>query len=114
MVAVLSQLLLPPPGLALLALLLLVLRRRVLAGVALAGLLLLSLGPVGTALLAALVDMADNWLGLRRLELEVLADNEPALALYTRFGFEPEGVRCDAVFRAGAHVDTLAVARLRR
>lgn len=54
MVAVLSQLLLPPPGLALLALLLLALRRRVLAGVALAGLLLLSLGPVGTALLAAL------------------------------------------------------------
>ncbi len=54
MVAVLSQLLLPPPGLALLALLLLVLRQRLLAGVALAGLLLLSLGPVGTALLAAL------------------------------------------------------------
>ncbi len=53
-VAVLSQLLLPPPGLALLALLLLVLRQRLLAGVALAGLLLLSLGPVGTALLAAL------------------------------------------------------------
>ncbi len=69
---------------------------------------------IGTALLDALVDTADNWLGLRRLELEVLADNEPALALYTRFGFEPEGVRRDAVFRAGAYADTLAMARLRR
>ncbi len=69
---------------------------------------------IGTALLAALVDMADNWLNLRRLELEVLAGNEPALALYRRFGFEPEGVRRDAVFRAGTHADTLAMARLRR
>lgn len=69
---------------------------------------------IGTALLAALVDMADNWLGLRRLELEVLADNEPALALYGRFGFEPEGVRRDVVFRAGTYADSLAMARLRR
>ena len=69
---------------------------------------------VGTALLAALVDVADGWLGLRRLELEVLADNEPALALHRRFGFQPEGVRHDALFRAGAYADTLAMARLRR
>ncbi len=69
---------------------------------------------IGTALMEALVDVADNWLGLRRLELEVLADNEPALALYGRFGFLPEGLRRDALFRAGAHADTLAMARLRR
>ena len=69
---------------------------------------------IGTVLMEALVDVADNWLGLRRLELEVLADNEPALALYARFGFQPEGVRRDAIFRAGAYADTLAMARLRR
>lgn len=69
---------------------------------------------IGTALMDALVDMADNWLNLRRLELEVLADNEPALALYRRFGFEPEGVRRDVVFRAGAYADSLAMARLKR
>ena len=69
---------------------------------------------VGTSLMEALLDVADNWLGLRRLELEVLADNAPALALYRRFGFEPEGVRRDALFRAGACADTLAMARLRR
>jgi len=63
LVAVLSQLLPPPPGLALLALLLLLLRQRVLAGVALAGLVLLSLGPVGTALLAVLDVPAGNAAG---------------------------------------------------
>jgi len=30
---------------------------------------------VGTALMAALVDLADNWLGVRRVELQVYADN---------------------------------------
>lgn len=49
-----------------------------------------------------------------RLELEVLADNEHALALYRRFGFKPESLRRDVVFRAGIYADTLAMARLRR
>lgn len=69
---------------------------------------------IGTALMASLVELADEWLGLRRLELEVLADNGPALALYKRFGFEPEGLRRDALFRAGTYADVLAMARLRR
>ena len=69
---------------------------------------------IGTALMEAMVDVADSWLGLRRMELEVLADNEHALALYRRFGFEPEGVRRDALFRGGAYADVLAMARLRR
>ncbi len=69
---------------------------------------------IGTALMEALVEVADGWLGLRRMELEVLADNEPALALYRRFGFEAEGLRRDTLFRAGAYADVLAMARLRR
>jgi RimJ/RimL family protein N-acetyltransferase len=53
---------------------------------------------VGTELLQALVDYADNWLGLLRLELEVYADNHKAQALYRRFGFVEEGVhRCDTL-----------------
>ena len=63
--------------------------------------------------LDAVRPMADNWLGLHRLELEGLADNEHALALYRRFGFKPEGLRRDVVFRAGIYADTLAMARLR-
>ena len=45
---------------------------------------------VGTALMKAAVELADNWLNLHRLELEVYVDNEPAIGLYRRFGFEVE------------------------
>ncbi|HYL87889.1 MAG TPA: GNAT family N-acetyltransferase [Burkholderiales bacterium] len=34
---------------------------------------------VGTALMKALIDVADNWLNLSRLELTVFVDNEPAV-----------------------------------
>ena len=67
---------------------------------------------VGTALLAALVDLADGWLGLRRLELTVFADNAPALALYRRFGFREEGRHRAYALRGGAYVDALSMARL--
>jgi RimJ/RimL family protein N-acetyltransferase len=43
---------------------------------------------VGTALMAALVDTADNWLDLKRLELTVYVDNEPATRLCQKFGFK--------------------------
>ena len=67
---------------------------------------------VGTRLLQALCDYADNWLGLLRLELEVYADNHKAQALYRRLGFVEEGRhRCDAL-RDGAYVDSLSMARL--
>lgn len=69
---------------------------------------------IGTALLRALVDCADNWLDIRRLELTVYADNAPAIALYERFGFELEGRMRAHSFRAGSYVDTLQMARLRR
>ena len=42
----------------------------------------------GTALMHAAMDLADNWLNLTRLELTVFTDNEPAIALYKKFGFE--------------------------
>ena len=67
---------------------------------------------VGTTLMDALVDYADNWLGLLRLELEVYTDNHRAQALYKRFGFVEEGVhRCHAM-RDGVYVDSLSMARL--
>jgi putative acetyltransferase len=67
----------------------------------------------GRALLAALIDQADRWLDIRRLELTVFADNARAIALYERFGFEREGVMRAYAFRDGAYADTLAMARLR-
>ena len=69
---------------------------------------------VGTALMQAAVDLADKWLNLHRLELEVYVDNEPAIKLYKKFGFEVEGRRVDESFRDGAYVDTFMMARLRK
>jgi putative acetyltransferase len=56
---------------------------------------------IGKALMEALLNLADNWLNLRRLELEVMVDNEAALNLYRSSGFEVEGRRRQADFRAG-------------
>jgi L-phenylalanine/L-methionine N-acetyltransferase len=67
----------------------------------------------GTALMAAVVDLADNWLQLKRLELGVYSDNTRAIALYERFGFEREGVNRAYAWRNGAFADSLAMARLR-
>ena len=68
---------------------------------------------VGTALMAAAVDMADNWLNLERIELEVFVDNEPAIKLYSRFGFVIEGTLRRHAFRDGAYVDSHFMARLK-
>jgi putative acetyltransferase len=68
---------------------------------------------VGTALLRAGVDMADRWLNLVRLELEVYTDNEAAIRLYERFGFEREGTMRQYAFRDGLYVDAYAMARIR-
>jgi L-phenylalanine/L-methionine N-acetyltransferase len=68
---------------------------------------------IGSALLAELVDIADNWLNIRRLELTVYTDNEPALRLYRRFGFVEEGTLRDFAYRDGRYVDAYSMARLR-
>lgn len=68
---------------------------------------------IGSALMRTVVELADNWLNLHRLELEVFADNESAIRLYERNGFEREGVLRDYAFRDGAYVDAVAMGRLR-
>src|SRR5688572_23573463 len=67
---------------------------------------------VGSALMQAVLDLADNWLGLRRLELRVYADNARAIALYRKFGFELEGTHRAYAIRNGVYVDSLSMARL--
>lgn len=68
---------------------------------------------IGTALMRAGLDLADKWLNLTRLELEVYTDNEPAIRLYERFGFEREGTLRQHAFRDGRYVDSYMMARLR-
>lgn len=68
----------------------------------------------GTALMQAACDLADRWLNLTRLELEVFTDNEPAVRLYKKFGFAVEGTLSCYAYRAGRYADVYAMARLRK
>jgi putative acetyltransferase len=68
---------------------------------------------VGTALMKALIELADKWLNISRLELSVYTDNEPALKLYKKLGFQIEGTHRKHTFRDGVYVDSHSMARVR-
>ena len=68
---------------------------------------------VGSTLLGAALDLADNWLGVTRVDLKVYTDNEAGIALYEKSGFEIEGTHHRDTFRNGEYVDTYSMARLR-
>ena len=68
---------------------------------------------VGTAMMRAVIDLADKWLNLARIELTVFTDNESAIALYRKFGFEIEGTHRKYAFRDGEFVDAYAMARIK-
>ena len=68
---------------------------------------------VGTKLLAAVLDVADNWMNLQRVELTVYCDNEPAQRLYRTFGFETEGRLRHYAVRDGELVDAFTMARFK-
>lgn len=67
---------------------------------------------VGTALMRAVIDMAEGWSQIRRLELEVYPDNPNAIALYEKFDFEREGRMRDYSFQNGFYIDALVMSRL--
>lgn len=68
---------------------------------------------IGKALLGALIDAADNWLNIKRIELTVFTDNTPAIRLYEKFGFETEGLLRANAFKEGRYADVFAMARVR-
>jgi L-phenylalanine/L-methionine N-acetyltransferase len=68
---------------------------------------------VGTALMEACLDLADNWLNLSRLDLRVYVDNAPAIALYEKCGFEIEETHKRFAYRNGEYVDAHFMARVR-
>lgn len=67
---------------------------------------------IGSALLRSALEMADNWLNIRRMELTVYTSNEAAIALYERFGFEVEAELTDFAFQYGNYVNALCMARI--
>jgi len=68
---------------------------------------------VGTAMMQAVTDLVDRWLNLTRIELTVFTDNEAAIALYRKFGFEIEGTLRKYAFRDGEFMDAYAMARVK-
>jgi putative acetyltransferase len=67
---------------------------------------------VGERLIRTAMDYSRNWLGITRMELEVFHDNERALRLYERLGFEREGVMRQAALRDGQFRDVVMMAKL--
>lgn len=66
---------------------------------------------IGTALLKKVIDLADNWLMLVRLELGVFVKNERAVKLYQSLGFQIEGTKKYAAVRNGEYADEYIMAR---
>ena len=66
---------------------------------------------VGSEMMRRLLDWSDNWAGYLRIELSVYTDNERAIALYRRFGFEMEGTHRAHALRNGVYVDSHSMAR---
>lgn len=68
---------------------------------------------IGRKMLTDLIETADRWLGITRLELPVIASNVRAIRLYESFGFEHEGTRRQAMMTNGKLEDMHMMARLR-
>ena len=68
---------------------------------------------VGTRLMQAALDMADNWLDLKRVELQVYTDNAAAIHLYEKLGFVIEGTHKAFAFREGEYADAYSMARVK-
>ncbi len=66
---------------------------------------------VGRVLMQSLLDYADDWGQILRIELTVFADNERAIKLYRHFGFEQEGLLRGFALRQGVYEDVVTMAR---
>ena len=66
----------------------------------------------GRALMEAAIELADDWLNLRRLSLVVFVDNSVALEMYRRLGFVVEGTMVEYGFKRGKYIDAHVMARL--
>ena len=68
---------------------------------------------IGSALLEVMISLAQNWLAVRRIELEVYTDNHLAISLYKKHGFVIEGEMREYAFRNGEYIDAFLMANIR-
>ena len=68
---------------------------------------------VASALIREMTSMCDNWLRVDRIELTVFVDNEAAIAVYRKHGFEIEGTGRKYALRNGEYVDAYYMARMK-
>ncbi len=68
---------------------------------------------IGRAILTQLLELADKWLLLKRVELEVAAENSRAIHLYEALGFEREGLKKYATITDGKLTDIVIMGRYR-
>ncbi|WP_019414207.1 GNAT family N-acetyltransferase [Paenisporosarcina sp. TG20] len=67
---------------------------------------------IGKSLLTKILDLADNWLLLERIELGVLVTNPGAQALYEKFGFTVEGKKKGSLKANGGFIDEIMMSRI--
>lgn len=67
---------------------------------------------VGSALVAAAIEICEKWMNVSRIELEVYAENAAAISLYRKHGFDIEGTCRNYAFRDGRFVDAHLMARI--
>lgn len=67
---------------------------------------------VGTALVEATIRWARQNPEVHRLDLEVFTQNQRAIHLYRKLGFQAEGVRKEACFKEGQFIDTLMMSMI--
>ncbi len=67
---------------------------------------------IGYKLLESAIDFAENWLAIKRIEIEVYSDNEIAISLYKKLGFIVEGTAKSYAFRNGVYADVLHMAKI--
>lgn len=69
---------------------------------------------IGSLLMKELINLLDNIIKLKRLELQVFADNKKAIKLYRKFGFVEEGVQKYSAIKNDVYTDELMMARIQK
>lgn len=67
---------------------------------------------IAKALMNKIIDVSDNWLMLKRVELTTFVDNKKSINLYKAFGFEVEGTKKSAAIKNGKYTDLYMMARV--